>query len=61
MVVLNALGEGFGIVAVGEDAGPGDGHTNGVESMLGRKADILLVAVVETLAGSGKKRPWATR
>ena len=46
MVVLNALGEGFGIVAVGEDAGPGDGHTNGVESMLGRKADILLLSLI---------------
>lgn len=58
MVVLNALGEGLGIVAVGEDAGPGDGHTDGVESMLGRKADILLVAVVEITGRVGQKRPW---
>ena len=55
VVVLNALGEGFGIVTVGEDAGPGDGHTNGVESMLGRKADILLVAVVEITGRVGQK------
>ena len=55
VVVLNALGEGLGIVAVGEDAGPGDGHTDGVESMLGRKADILLVAVVEITGRVGQK------
>ena len=61
MVVLNALGEGFGIVAVGEDAGPGDGHTNGVEPMLGRKADILLVAVVEITGRVGQKATLATR
>ena len=55
VVVLNASARGSASSPLGEDAGPGDGHTNGVESMLGRKADILLVAVVEITGRVGQK------
>ena len=38
---------GLGVVAVGEDAAPGDGHAEHVEAHLGEQRDILLVAMVE--------------
>ena len=38
---------GLGIIAVGEDAAPGDGHAEHVEAHLGEQCDILLVVMVE--------------
>ena len=38
---------GLGVVAVGEDAAPGDGHAEHVEAHLGEQRDVLLVVVVE--------------
>ena len=38
---------GLGIIAVGEDAAPGDGHAEHVEAHLGEQRDILLVVMVE--------------
>ena len=38
---------GLGVVAVGEDAAPGDGHAEHVEAHLGEQGDVLLVVVVE--------------
>ena len=38
---------GLGVVAVGEDTAPGDGHAEHVEAHLGEQRDILLVVMVE--------------
>ena len=38
---------GLGVVAVGEDAAPRDGHAEHVEAHLGEQRDILLVVMVE--------------
>ena len=38
---------GLGVVAVGEDAAPADGHAEHVEAHLREQRDVLLVAVVE--------------
>ncbi len=41
------------LVAVGEDARPGDGHAEGLEAHLGEEGDVLLVVVIEVDAGLG--------
>ena len=38
---------GLSIVAVGEDAAPGDGHAEHVEAHLGEQRDVFLVVMVE--------------
>ena len=38
---------GLGVVAVGEDAAPRDGHAEHVEAHLGEQCDVLLVVMVE--------------
>ena len=38
---------GLLVVPVGEDAGPGDGHAEALESHLGHQGDVFLVMVVE--------------
>ena len=38
---------GLGVVAVGEDAAPGDGHAEHVEAHLSEQRDVLLVMMVE--------------
>ena len=38
---------GLGVVAVGEDAAPRDGHAEHVEAHLGEQRDVLLVVMVE--------------
>ncbi len=42
---------GLGLVAVGEDAGPGQAHTEGLKAHLGKEGDVLLVMVIEIDAG----------
>ncbi len=55
VVVGDALGDRLGIVAVGEDAAPGDRDADRVDAVLGREADVLLVAVVEIARGVGQE------
>ena len=38
---------GLGVVAVGEDTAPGDGHAEHVEAHLGEQRNVLLVVMVE--------------
>ena len=42
---------GLGLVAVGEDTGPGQAHAEGLKAHLGEEGDVLLVVVVEIDAG----------
>ena len=42
---------GLGLVAVGEDTGPGQAHAEGLKAHLGKESDVLLVVVVEIDAG----------
>ena len=42
---------GLGLVAVGEDTGPGQAHAEGLKAHLGEQRDVLLVVVVEIDAG----------
>ena len=42
---------GLGLVAVGEDAGPGQAHAEGLKAHLGKESDVLLVVMVEIDAG----------
>ena len=38
---------GLGVIAVGIDAGPGDGHPQAVKAHLGEQSDIFRVAMVK--------------
>ena len=42
---------GLGLVAVGEDAGPSQAHTEGLKAHLGKESDVLFVVVIEIDAG----------
>ena len=42
---------GLSLVAVGEDAGPGQAHAEGLKAHLGKEGDVLLVVVIEIDAG----------
>ena len=42
---------GLGLIAVGEDAGPGQAHAEGLKAHLGKEGDVLLVAMVKIDAG----------
>ena len=42
---------GLSLVAIGEDAGPGQAHAEGLKAHLGKEGDVLLVVVVEIDAG----------
>ena len=44
---------GLGLVAVGEDAGPGQAHAEGLKAHLGKEGDVLLVVMVKIDAGLG--------
>ena len=44
---------GLGLIAVGEDAGPGQAHAERLEAHLGEQRDVLFVVVVEIDAGLG--------
>ena len=42
---------GLGLIAVGEDAGPGQAHAEGLKAHLGKESDVLLVVMVKIDAG----------
>lgn len=55
MVMGDTLGDGLGIVTVREDARPRDRDADGIDAVLGGKADVFLVAMVEIAGGIGKE------